>query len=100
MEVIELAETKKRAAQRRRKAGDFDAAVVLMDEAIAALEAEHASLSGGTVTGERGRKLLEALGDAYGTKGGILRTAGRYDDSCEAYDRGYKFERNESANSY
>lgn len=103
MEVIEFANAKKRAAQRRRKSGEWNEALALVDEAIQALQSEWQALPSTALTSERGRKLAEALGDAYGTKGGILRSCGKYDQACAAYDAGYGFEGDERyrfANSY
>jgi len=103
VEVIEFANAKKRAAQRRRKNKEWGEALALGDEAIQALEAEWRGLLPTALTSERGRKLADALGDAYGTKGGILRSYGKYHQSCAAYDAGYDFEGDERyrfANSY
>lgn len=95
MEVIEFANAKKRAAQRRRKSEEWEEALALVGEAIEALESVWQTLTSADQTSERGRKLAEALGDAYGTKGGILRSYGKYDLSCAAYDDGDVFEGDE-----
>lgn len=92
MDVITLAQDRKRAAQRARKNNQPDHAVALLDEAISALLSEMDHLSDEARLGEAGRKLAEALADTYGTKGGVLRTAKRYDESVRAYDRGYDYE--------
>lgn len=103
MEAIEFANVRKRAAQRKRKNRKWKEALALVDEAIQALDTEWRALPPAALISERGRKLAEALGDAYGTKGGILRSYGKYDQSCAAYDAGYGFESDERyrfANSY
>src|SRR3954469_7028731 len=93
MDVFTLAQDRKRAAQRLRTTQP-DQAVVKLDEAIGALRVEMASLSEEGQLGELGRRLAEALADTYGTKGGVLRTAQRYEESVEAYEDGYKYESN------
>jgi tetratricopeptide (TPR) repeat protein len=103
VEVIEVANAKKRAAQRKRKDGEYNAALQLIDEAIRSLDEARQTLSEAAAAAERGRKLAEAIGDAYGTKGGILRSFGKYDESCAAYDAGYQYEGSPQygfANSY
>ncbi len=91
-DVIATAERLKREAQRARKSEDIDGALRLAEEAIGALEREYAGLGDEARSGTYGVQVAAAIADAYGTKGGILRTAGRYRESAAAYDAGYEHE--------
>ncbi len=90
---IRFAKDAKQDAQFERSAGNFAEAEVILGEAIDALEERRTQLQEDELGGERARKLAAALCDCYGSLGGVRRSARRFPESVEAYDKGYQLER-------
>jgi tetratricopeptide (TPR) repeat protein len=107
--VIDEARRLKSEAMDARDGGNFERAVSLIeraeDELRAALAELKANRAGGDGPGPFEAEVAGQLVHILGSKGGILRRWGKYEESAKAYDAGYlEFERPEAGygvvNSY
>lgn len=107
-EVIDEARRAKGRAMGARDRGNYAEAVTILDETEQLLSRELAELkskrSVAVEPGSTERDIANQLVHIRGTKGGVLRRWGKYEESAKAYDAGYEFEQPNSnygiVNSY
>lgn len=100
--IIEKAKTDKNRARRYRKAGKLADAERLLRESIRFLQETLDQISQDE-SSQTEADIARELSDCYGSLGGVLRSAGRYAESMQAYDAGEALESSERygiVNSY
>lgn len=93
-DIIEKAKTDKSRARRYRKSGKLADAERLLKESIRFLRENLDQISQDEPSQTEAGVALE-LSDCYGSLGGVLRSAGRYAESMQAYDAGEALESSE-----
>ena len=93
-QAVAAATSDKKLAQAARKEGKYRRAIELIERAIAALEVHRSVLDSTSTAGVSAEvvDLAEKLADAYGSSGGIYRSAAQYAKSVAAYDKGFLIE--------